>query len=71
MALSHCEASDGLAENDAGKAVLISAVEVPVKGWVDMGFEGLAGFTGGAGVGVMIVMGLADIGTWGKGLLVD
>ena len=70
-ALSHCEASDGLAENGASKAVLISIVEVPVKGWVDIGFEELAGFTGGAGVRVMIVAGLTDIGTWGKGLLVD
>ena len=57
MALSHCEASDDLAENGAGKTVLISLVEVevPAEGWVDMGFEGLTGFTGGTGVRVIIV----------------
>ena len=72
MALSHYEASDGLAEDGAGKAVLISIVEVEilVGGWVDMGFKGLTGFTGGAGVRVTIVAGLTDIGTWGKGGLV-
>ena len=59
MALSHHEASDGLAENGAGKAVLISPVEVevPVVGWIDMGFEGLTGVTGGTGVRVTVVTG--------------
>ena len=71
MALSHCEASDGLAENGAGKAILISPVEVevPVVGWVDMGFKGLTGVTGGTGTGVTIVPGLTDIGMWGNEIL--
>ena len=71
MALSHCEASDGLAENGAGKAILISPVEVEVLvvGWVDMGFEGLTGVTGGTGVRVTIVTGLTDVGTWGNKVL--
>ena len=71
MALSHCEASDGLAENGAGKAILISPVEVevPVVGWVDMGFKGLTGVTGGTGTGVTIVPGLTDIGMWGNEVL--
>ena len=65
MALSHREASDGLAENGAGKAVLISSVEIEVLvvGWVDMGFEGL---TGGTGVRVTIITVLTDVGTWGN-----
>ena len=71
IALSHCEGSDGLAENGARRAVLISAVDVVVVGCVDMGFKGLAGPTGGAGVGVTMVAGLINIGTWGKGLLVS
>ena len=73
IALSHCEALDGLVENGADKAVLISVVdmEIPVKDWVDMGFEGLTGFTVGVGVGVTTVAGLIEIGMWGKGLLVD
>ena len=71
MALSHHEASDGLAENGVGKAVLISPVEVevPVKGWVDIRFMGLTGFTGGTGIGVTIVAGLTDVRTWGKEVL--
>ena len=71
MALSHHEASDGLAENGVGKAVLISPVEVEVMvvGWVDMGFEGLTGVTGGAGVRVTIVAGLTDVGTWSNEVL--
>ena len=31
-----------------------------------MGFEGLTGVTGGAGVRVTIVAGLTDVGTWGN-----
>ena len=71
MALSHREASDGLAENGVGKAILISPVEVevPVVGWVDIGFEGLTGVTGDAGVRVTIVAGLTDVGTWGNKVL--
>ena len=67
MALSHCKASDGLAENKVGKAILISPVEmkVPVIGWIDMGFKGLAGVTGGTGTGITIVTGLIDVGMGG------
>ena len=72
IALSHYEALDGLAVNGAGKAILISImeVEVLVEGWVDMEFKGLTGFTEGVGVRVTIVAGLIDVGMWGKGLLV-
>ena len=68
MALSHHEASDGLAENGAGKAILISPVEVEVLvvGWVDMGVTGV---TGGARTGVIIVAGFTDVGTWGNEVL--
>ena len=71
MPLSHHEASDGLAENGAGKAILITPVEVevPVVGWVDMGFEGLTGVTGGAKVRVTIVAGLTEVGMWGNKVL--
>ena len=71
MALSHCEASNGLAENGAGKGVLISPIEVEVLvvGWVDMGFKGLTGVTGGTGVRVTIVAGLTVVGTWGNKVL--
>ena len=68
MALSHREASDGLAENGAGKAILISPVEVEVLvvGWVDMGVTGV---TGGARTGVIIVAGFTDVGMWGNEVL--
>ena len=71
MALSHHEASNGLAENGPGKAVLISSVEVevPVVGWVDMGFKGLTGVTGGTGVKVTIVAGLTNVGMWSNKML--
>ena len=54
--------------NGAGKAVLISPVEVetPVVGWVDMGVTGV---TGGARTGVIIVAGLIDMGMWGNEVL--
>ena len=72
MALSHCDASNGLVENRAGKAILISPVEVEVSvvGWVDMGFKGLTGVTGVTRTGVTIVAGLTNIGTWGNEYLV-
>ena len=38
-------------------------------GWVDMGFEGLTGVTGGTGVRVTIVTGLTVVGTWGNKVL--
>ena len=71
MALSHHKASDGLAENGAGKTILISSVEVgvPVVGWVDMGFKGLTGVTGGTGTGVTMITGLTDVGMWGNEVL--
>ena len=71
IALSHCKASDGLAENGAGRAVLISVVDmvVPIEDWIDMGFEGLTGFAESTGVGMTIVAGLTDVRMWGKGLL--
>lgn len=57
-------ASDGLAEDGAGKAVLISVVEVGVAvgAWVDIGFEGFTGFPKGVGVWVTTVTGLIGTG---------
>ena len=68
IALSHCEASDGLAKNGVGRAILISPVEVevPVEGWVHMGLTGLIM---GVRSRATLVMGLTDTGTWGKGVL--
>ena len=59
-----------MAENGAGKAVLISPVEVevPVVGWVDMR---VTVDTGGARAGVIIVTGLTDVGMWGNKVLGD
>ena len=58
MALSHCNASEGFAEKDAGRVVLSLAgvVVVGPVGWVDMVFWG------GLVTGVTILAGLT--GMW-------